>query len=244
MESKNILTLTPLGDYEAPKLPTYSDAKLNLEKKIPHRWKNRALIAMTAGLLGTTALTGCSVSQNVEPAPTIYCPDLHYGGAGGGPLYVVHLTEQEALEMIRNQLEEVGLNLNEVLSPYNVIVEGIYEEGFDGGEPHRLFQNGIEMHLLDEENEIGIVTHRWGWALDGTCTIETNERIVQRFLDEHDILVGVFFRGRIHIGWDDNGRDLEEYEDEIAQAMISLENELTDQIQDFIAQLREEDIID
>ena len=41
MENKNdLLTLTPLGDYEAPKLPTYSDTKPNLEKRIPQRCNN------------------------------------------------------------------------------------------------------------------------------------------------------------------------------------------------------------
>ena len=57
----NLLAFVPLENYKSPDLPTYADDLPNLEKKIPQRWKNKATIAIAAGLLGTTALTGCSV---------------------------------------------------------------------------------------------------------------------------------------------------------------------------------------
>jgi len=82
------------------------------------------LIAATIGLLGTTALTCCAVFENTIPEHPIYCRSIHHGGAGGGPIYVAHLTEQEALTIIRDQLEEVGLNLNEVQPPLSVIGRG------------------------------------------------------------------------------------------------------------------------
>ena len=166
MNLDDLLELAPMENYNAPDLPTYIDKRPDLSKKTPRRWKNKAVIAATIGLLGTTVLTGCAFFESTIPEHPIYCRSIHHGGAGGGPIYVAHLTEQEALEIIRDQLEEVGLNLNEVQPPLSVMVEGIYEEGFDGEEAHRLLRDDIEMHLLDEENGIGIVTHRWGWELD------------------------------------------------------------------------------
>jgi len=252
----NLLTLAPMEEYAAPKFPTYKDEKPELAKKMPSRWRNKAVIAATVGILGTTALTGCSVIENVMPNYTIYCPDLHHGGAGGGPIYVVHLTEQEALGIIRSQLEEVGLNLTEISPQLGVTINNVYVEDDWGDDAFRMFNNDIEMQLLDEENEIGIalVNRHWGWRLDGECTIDTQARIVQQFLNEHDLNVGVIFRRSLEIDeawgedavWDEerfiyvNGA----FEERVDDARVQIENMLIEQIQEFIEQLQEEGIID
>ena len=241
INNEDLLTLIPVADYQAPKLPTYEEHKPDLLKKVPSRWKNKAAIAITAGLLGGTALTGCSAIESIMPNRAIYCPDLHHGGAGGGPIYVVYLTEQEALAIIRDQLEAVGLNLNEVLPPQSVTIDGVYVEDDWSGESFEMFRNDLEMQLLDEEHQIGValVNRYWGWAQNSPCTIATKARIAQTFSDEHGILVGTFFRRSVGIGWgywDEEDVD----EAEIATARTRIENEISDQVESFIHQLREQ----
>ena len=241
----DLLTLIPIIEYQAPDLPTLEKAEAELLKKMPSRWKKKALIAAAAGILGTTALTGCSVIENITPNRTIYCPDLHHGGAGGGPIYIVHLTEQEAVELIRNQLAEVGLNLNEVSPTRAVTINDVYVDSEWDGEVFRVFRDDVGMQLLDEENQVGVVAvnRSWDWGLGSACTIETSQRIVDSFLDEHGTQVGVFFRRSEWVGWFDGGDD-EVSEEEKVEARERIEDHLTEQVQNFIAQLREEGVIE
>lgn len=239
----DLLTITPMEDYIAPKLPTYADDLPDISKKIPRRWKRRAVIAATVGILGTTALTGCSVIEHIVPNHPIVCPDLHWGGAGMSPIYVVQLTEQEALELIRNQLEEAGLSLSEVSPARTVTIDGVYVDFEDADEPHRILQDEIEMQLVDEESEIGIalVSLSWRWSLDSACTREIGERITQTFSAEHGISVGAFF-GTEGFIWD--GEEVSNHEERVDEERVIIEDKLTDQVQNFIEQLRREGIVE
>jgi len=258
MKDKNsLLTLTPMEKYEAPQLPTYAGDLPNFERKIPRRWKNKAVIATAVGILGATALTGCSVIENLRSNDNFYCSDLHHGGAGGAPIYVVSITEQEALEMIRYQLANVGVNLVEPSFPKTAMIDDVYIEIGDHGEVYDvrpMFSNEIGMQLVDEENSIGIVLRGWWRHLESSCTIGVHERVEQRFLREHDLSsVGVFFRTSHGTRFDadeiwnlddDELYELENYDESFIRARSQAERDLNRQIQDFIVQLRTEGIIE
>ena len=254
-KKRDLLSLIPMEEYQTPKYPTFADDKPNLKNQIPRRWKSRAIIAMAAGLLGTSALTGCFANISAPTESAIYCPELHYGGAGAAPLYVVHLTEAEALGIIRSQLEEIGLSLTEV-APLGVTIDNVYVECDWQGDALRMFNNDVEMQLLDDENQVGIalVNRHWDWRLDGQCTIDTQARIAQRFLSEYDLFVGVIFPRSYFIdeAWGDDAVWDEErfayvdddFEERVDDARIHIEKTLIEQTQNFIQQLREEGIID
>jgi len=273
----DISTLAPMEDYQAPKFPTYKDEKPNLAKKVPARWKGKGIIATATGLLSAAALTGCGMTQptastTTEPAMTElpipiapplvmephYCSNLHHGGSGGAPLYVAYLTEQEALGIIRNQLEAAGLSLTEV-SPRSVTIDDVYTELGNFGHAHTTFraiENDIQMHLINEENEMGIVVvPDWSWWLESECTVEVRDRITQRFLHEHGISVHILFDTGAAVSWWDGDWEWEDiWDDETGTYVLDDEiqthareragEKLAEQVQNFISQLRDEDVID
>ena len=206
----DLLKLKPLKDYKAPELPTYKDDKPDLEKKTPLRWKSKAMIAVVSGLLGVTTLTGCSR----------HWP--HYGGAGGAPMYTVYLTEQEALKIIRTQLEHAGLNLD--ANPPNETMT--YGEGWSERE--------IGIDLFDEENNVGVT------VIDNWWGNSQNERAV----GIRDALVSYFAEEGIHIGVIFNQQNETWDISEIEHMEENIEEYLLQQVQGFIQQLREEGIID
>ena len=123
---EDVLNLMPMKDYKAPELPTYEENKPDLTKKFPLRWKNKAIIAATIGIVSAGALAKCTFERHTSTlAPDIcgergylrnfrdfeydLCIRVHHGGFGGAPVYVAHLTEQEVLGIISARLEEVGL---------------------------------------------------------------------------------------------------------------------------------------
>ena len=208
----NLLTLAPMEDYQTPDLPTYQDTKPDLSKKIPTRWKNKAMIAATSlTLLSTIPLSSC-------------IPGLHHGGAGGAPMYVVQLTEQEAIEIIRAQLEETGLRFNDPKEPYSV----------------RIDWDTAEIILVNEEKDIRIalVDRWWVWnneEREMENRLEFTKNAIQQFEYEFDINVNsVIFNLQDEV-WtrDDQPGRIEEIEADIIQ-----------QVQDFIEQLRQEGIIE
>jgi len=272
MKNKNdLLTLAPMEEYQAPDLPTLEESEPEFLKKLPSRWKNKAMTAAMTGLFGVNMLSGCgntlrdyqsagneptlegnrTVNDSIPyamPNDRIVCPDLHWGGAGESPMYVVYLTEQEALELIRNELAEVGLNLNEISPSRSITVDGVYVEDEWDGDYFRILQDDIEMQMLDEDGEIGVsvISRFWDWGLDTTCTIETSERIVQTFLEDQDVSVGVFFNRSLDAWgtWDEEKGVSVLSEEEEAELRARIEDELITQVQEFIEQLRVDGIIE
>jgi len=206
----NLLTLAPIEEYQKPNLPTYHETKPDLRKKIPSRWKNKAMIAATSlTLLSTIPLSGCI---------------LHHGGAGGAPMYVVQLTEQEAIGIIRAQLEEVGLNFDEPKKPYHV----------------RIDWDTAEIILVHEEKDIRIalVDRWWGWGNEERemeRRIEFTNSAIKQFEYEFDITVDRIIFSLQDEVWtrDDEPGRKEEIEEDIIQ-----------QVHNFIEQLREEGIVE
>jgi len=223
----NLLTLIPMEDYQAPDLPTYIENKPDISKKIPYRWKNKVMIAAVAGLFGMTTLSGCSVERliGITSDPSDPWTDwMHHGGSGGAPLYVAYLTEQEALGIIRSQLEEVGLNFVEPKKQYSIQIDW----------------NTTEVVLVNEENDIRIalVDHWWSWNNEERETkerLEFTENAINQFADEFDINVNsVIFNPQDEVWARDDG----------TQRREEIEADIIQQVQDFVDQLRKEGIIE
>jgi len=253
MSKDNLLTMTPLADYEAPKLPTLKDAP-SLENRMPKRWQRKAVLTAATSILGLTALTGC---RTIIPERNIYCPDLHFGGAGGAPQYVVRLTEQEVIDVILTQTNAAGIEFSEVVPPRSVTADGIYID-WEDGEPSRLFNHKIELILINEEHGIGIVLDaslfRWDWGQnnDASCFEAATQRIQDKFLREHNIQIEFIPRRQQWIDEFDYWYDEEfeegseeqiAFEERREAAILTLMRRLEDDIEAFITQLREEGII-
>ncbi|MCL2408915.1 MAG: hypothetical protein FWC96_04780 [Oscillospiraceae bacterium] len=69
--------VTPVANYEAPKIPTLSDTRSNptLLKKLPLRWRKNAAVITCIGIIGVSALAACA-SPPGENLP-------ENGGSGG-----------------------------------------------------------------------------------------------------------------------------------------------------------------
>ena len=213
-----LLTLTPIEEYQAPSLPTYEDAKPDLKKIVPSRWKNKVMVAATSLALLT-------------PLPLSGCQCFHLGGAGPAPIYVVHLTEQEALVMIRNQLEAVGLNFSDEVPLYSV------EDWYLGA---------VGVDLFDEDHNVA-VTFVNGHG-DGTSSLSHDDcnsgcaNWIREGLSEQNeaITFGVFYNPSARRERRECGRGNPHTEEELAYLTDRLET----QIAAFISQLRKEGIIE
>ena len=212
----NILCLEPLKQYAPPAYPTNMDAASNpaLLKKLPSRWQKKAGIAAAcAGLAGTVVLSGC--------------PFIHFGGSGGAPYYVVHLTEQEALNIIRPRLEAVGLDFTSVPPESSYLV---YMIGY----------GVIGLELLDEDKGVGVTVlaekSPGGECYGGTYYSKEVEKAFS--LLDPDLTVGVFYcPGEYY-----EGSTLTDSKSE--EMKQSLEAHLSGQIDDFIELLQGKGILD
>ena len=262
MNHENLLKLEPAEDYQKPNFPTFQEKCPNLENKIPKRWQRKGILTAATTILGLTALTGCGA---IIPERNIYCPDLHFGGAGGAPQYVVILTEQEVIDVILAQTSAVGIEFTEVAPTRGVMVDSIYMESDWGGEASRLFNHEIELILINEEHGIGIVLDaslfQWNWGQDNhaSCFEAATGRIQDKFLREHNIQIEFIPRRNQWIDeldywneeWFEEGTEeqiafeerRERFEADQEAATLSLMSRLEEDIQAFIAQLKEEGII-
>ena len=132
---KDLSCLKPLKKYDIPKYPVYTDTHDNPEllKKLPSRWQKNAKVLGCLGVLGVFTLSGCppffpGFGGNFTCSK---CGFAHNGGSGGAPIYIVYLTEQEALSLIRTKAEAAGLNLNSEPPDYTVTVWNWREIGLD-----------------------------------------------------------------------------------------------------------------
>ena len=227
-EQNNILCLSPLKKYTPPKYPTSAESRSNpvLLKKLPSRWQKSAKVLACIGLVGTIALSGCTSESSTEPPSggnNYYDWNMHGGGGPPLPYYVVYLTEQEALAIIRAETEMAGLRLDTV-PPDDIVNIG------------RDLMN-IEFHLFDESKDIAItyIEDIW-WSIQ-------NRNSFAQFIEEEfaiqniDITVGVFYSEFVEL-W--QRPEVEEKE----EARRTLEEHLTAQVRDFLELLREQGIIE
>lgn len=226
MSENNVLTMIAMEDYESPALPRLNEAKPNLLKKIPSRWKNKSLItAIGLGILGTMPLSGCEYG-------------FHLGGAGPAPIYVAHLTELDAIGMIRTQLEEAGLNITSEVPSY-------YIERWGGNR----WENEIGIDFFDEERNVAIVFIN---QHDGllTSSIDDGEDSHGRWMTSgiqedferahHDLIVGVFYNPSQRRHWRGRNQENPHTDEELEW----LTDRLEEQVQAFIERLQRRGIIE
>ena len=240
-----ILSLNPVTQYCRPEYPTYEEASNNpyLLKKLPSRWQKSFVTAACVGITGAFILSGCEGKENKYPFIRVQhgChtdnPEfitgnhnllfgIHHGGAGAGPFYVAYLTEQEALCIIRTQLEAAGLNLNAKPPAHKVGTEYGLKIGLD---------------LFDWGNNIAIV------LLPAWSRINFFMDIKEEFAKKTKLLIEVFHNpGKIVVdGFEGGEKDFEApTEEQLIEARPIVVNHLMIQINDFIELLRTRGIIE
>ena len=172
---------------------------------------------------------------------------IHFGGSGSGPFYVAHITEQEVLGFIRARLEAAGLNFDSVPPEYT-----IWGPGDMTPRPGIIDEKKID--LFDAVNRVAVISMSWeesnrpfsiwGNALANTVRGEFSER-------KNDISFGVFynpgrFMGEGAVDWIDDEMVIEMEEvtaEEKDTARLILIEQLTTQVDNFIARLQAEGII-
>jgi len=204
--NKNLLNITPVEKYEAPKIPTLQDTRSNpaLLKKLPSRWKKNVAVITCLGLLGSSVFSGCTqppgdapyANNGQEGYHSSYngysefdlAFRIHHGGAGSAT-YVVHLTEQEAFGIIRAQLEAAGLSFSDTPPDYAALEEWWWPIGLDLYDSSR----GAAVSYLNWENS-NIPFAPWGR--------EIAEIVAEDFAEQTNISVGVFYTSGVYPEWD------------------------------------------
>jgi len=209
----NYLSITPVENYKVPEMPVYGDENPALLKKLPSRWRKSAKVLASLGLIGTLALSGCaSANGTVYPYPPArpYNSIVHnlglaqgsysgysesnllvrlHSGGGGGSVYVVHLTEQEAFGVIRERLESAGLVFGDTVPDYTVSNFFIRD------------RDELGLKLYDAEKGVAI-THV-SWLGPNTIWNPHVSQLAVWVADsfaqyESDIAIGVFYNpGRV-----------------------------------------------
>ena len=211
-EKEGLLSLSPIRQYNPPEYPTNIDANSNpaLLKKLPSRWQKNAAAAACVGLMGSVVLTGC--------------PWIHFGGSGPAPIYVAHLTEQEALNFVRAQLEEAGLDFSTTPPESNYIV-------------YLIGLGAIRLELFDEDKNVAITIvaeRNDDEYCQGSSYIK--EEIEKAFFEmDPELTVGVFYCPGKYF-WDGTPNDSQKEE-----LKESLKRHLSDQVSEFIELLQTQD---
>ncbi|MCL2620856.1 MAG: hypothetical protein FWD97_07995 [Defluviitaleaceae bacterium] len=217
-DKKNLLNITPMEHYEAPKVPTLEDVYKNPEplKKLPARWAKNAVVVASVGALGMTTLSGC-FSRPLDD----WRDFPHHGGAGSAA-YFVYPTEQEVYEdeycsgygLGYNGYEEfdlvvrihhggsgtanyvVHLTEQEALGIIRKQLEAVGLTFCDTPPDYAAFEGdawmpNIELDLFDAENNVAI--SRISWEDNHRQFIHRITREVEEgFARQTDITVGVF----------------------------------------------------
>ena len=226
---KNDFLLCPVNDYAAPKYPAFSDAKSDsrLLKKIPSRWQKNMRVLSCIGILGFATITGvgCTFSLSTDGSGGGGSPGGggdwgHHGGSGGAPIYVVYLTEQEALGIIREKGEIAGLDFSSV-PPDNTAIVNRWGSDWTVG-----------LDLFDEENGVAVSYLDNWWGRDFIA--EVRDAFVRQ---GNDFNVGVFYNPGVREHW------VMPSEEEKAISRKELEEYLTAQVKEFIEWLQAEGII-
>jgi hypothetical protein len=169
---------------------------------------------------------------------------LHTGGSGFGPFYVVHITEQEALGIIRALLEAKGLDFNAEPPPYSVDFAWDSTIGLDLFDSEK---NVAISHISWEENNTPFFSHGGS---------HLSEEIAKEFAElASDISVGVFFNpgeflgfsehwwGWEQEGWEEYGEYEPPTEESKEEAKAALIKNISEQVQEFISFLQAEGVI-
>ena len=250
----NAITVTPVKKYAPPKYPTLTDAQTDpkLLRKLPSRWEKNAAVVAAVGMLGAMSLTACGVSEittNGNLTPTSFTSEqgttnflnykYNYPYVAGGDGPPKALTEQDILAIIENMLEYEGLNLESDLSKYpNITNDEIIMYDFE-------HQVAIGYNWYQEEshkNYDGILMGRFsepGLNPDDEEQLKIfyeymaklNE-LYGEYHDEDNILIDeIYYQKR------------DEIQAEYVATIKPFEEELRQQVRDFIEWLQAQGII-
>ena len=227
-EQDDILSISPLKKYTPPKYPTSAESRSNpaLLKKLPSRWQKSTKVLACIGLVGTIALAGCTADRiwtNENNEQLLIRP--HMGGCVGTPIYIAHLTEQEALSIIRAEAEAAGLSFNatsfNTIADLNVRINNLYDEN-----------KSVALTYITLGNTRGR-SQWWGMGLFINYVIEEFEK------QNSDMTLGIFHQ------W---GEEVESRQrpnaEEKAETRELLKEHLTAQVRTFVESLREQGIIE
>ena len=221
--------LKPLEKYSAPKYPTYEDAKAKpvLLKKIPARWKRNATALACIGMLGaTTLLGGCAPIFRSCGIGCSECGGIHFGGSGV-PIYVVYLTEQEAIDVIRNKSEYMGLTLND--NPPDTTVRVGWQNNTEVG-----------LDLFNEEKNIAmsVVHNSDPWGRHGGNAFSIAREAQEAFDEKDDDMITKVLHGGVASLWCSRpGQQMRN------GGIEEVQRHLTIQVREFIEWLQAEGII-
>ena len=163
----------------------------------------------------------------------------HGGGAPSMPFYVVHLTEQEAFDIVLDLLENAGLEFN--ATPPERAVNIVINRTIGWGRQTIRAERNFELVLFDRERGVAI-THvsaddsREWFIPDGrTLAGQVSERFAAMYID---ISTGVFYNPIVHIG-NSYGLNLARQ----IEVSSQLRQQLTTQVNAFIDFLHAEGIL-
>jgi len=252
------LCITPVENYKAPEIPKFGDNNSALLKKIPSRWQRNAKVIAGLGLIGIFALSGCGhtpeefrpngIEHNLWYTQGSYSGyseadllvRLHTGGRGVS-FYMVHLTEQEALGIIRARLEAAGLVFDATPPGYTIDLANTLSR-HDSGE--------VGLDLFDAEKGIGVAQVSW---LGDRIAFMPHESEVAWWIEERfaeqvpNIIVRAFYDTGLRVG---GGRLLEGrlqrrlLRREVRESRPILVRQLINQADIFIAHLQSEGILE
>ena len=227
IKNNNLYQLNPVKKYKIPKYPVYALARENLEllKKLPSRWQKSKKVISCLSAVGLLSLSGC-FPVIINNNPCSRCGFSHFGGSGGSPIYVIYLTEQEAINLIRTKAETAGLNLNST-PPDNTV---------------NVWWMNIGLDLYDEEKNVAMTLidlNKSGWQ---RCNVGYNKDIAEEARIEfanqkNDITIGVFHNPDKPFGRTEPDAAA------IAEAEERFKEQLTAQVQEFIESLQAQGII-
>jgi hypothetical protein len=167
----------PVKSYTPPQIPTLEQIKNDSAflKQMPIRWRKSAAVLAVASVIGTcslmglvgcgdsaapTALTGERSDSSVT-IPTVTQEDLvfraHHGGSAAA-IYIVYMTEQEALGMIRSRLEAAGLRFG-ATPPDTVTIT------------HEWGSEDVQPIFYDSERDVAIAHSSWAYMKNHRETI-------------------------------------------------------------------------
>ena len=263
--------LSPMENYSAPAYPTRVEKPSATINKLPKRWVKNAAVIACVGALNLSMLMGCatpSIYQTNERNPPRRCADGthgvnmenishienecefgliisgHWGGSGSGPFYVAHLTEHEAMQIIRNRLCEAGICFDANVPNYIVSAKSPKTQYIEAT---------AELSLFDERTRQGIIFpgFRWDRAFcwyfnpPSLSFEEARALVKQGFANQFDVSASIISVWSESIGnYDDNWEDRPTFTtEERRAARRTLEDRLLAQVDAFIEQLREDGIL-
>ena len=230
----DMLSVKPVKKYAAPKYPMKADATRTpaLLRKLPSRWEKNSAVVAALGLLGAMTLTSCANNGADTATPKTASPTeivnylnvapVFFHGHGTGSIGCdtvvppVFLSEEEALAIIKNEAETVGLNFS-AEPPNYVATNNMAEKNYSWENQVVLGDGNVSLELYDGEKNVAVTyisMHEAGERYlpdeDGGMMWSSVESFRPRDLaeltagdfarQEGDISVGVFYEPGMN--WD------------------------------------------